>query len=370
MARPKTQQTEEGGKNKDTDQIDELLSSKEYKDKHLGSRSGADVEYPEKITTGSTIFDYVLQGGYRCGWSRFQGDEETGKSSQGLVWGKNWQKKFPDNGMVIYFNAEGRISKDILDRSGIDTDKKRFRIIDSNRGDFIFDLTEKLIMDNPNGLRYFYIYDSMDAMQREQDIGKSYSEPEKIGGQAALNSVGGKRLSLPLSAKGHHLYICSQMREKMAGGSMGAPARDASGGRAIKFYSSLIGEIQKPWTDTLIFEEPSDKKSKIIGRLVTIKLKKTPNETTGEIVQFPVKKAMVGGVWPAYEAYMVALAWGWLTKSGAWFEFANSFKEELTQEKIEFQAKMQGEKQVIGSFDSNLDLVNFILNKLKALITQ
>jgi hypothetical protein len=364
MAKVKNEKTEV--KEENLDQLDNLLKSKEYQDKHLGSRSGADIKWPEKITTGSLIFDQILEGGYRCGWSRFSSPEECGKTSQGLVWGKNWQKHFPENGMVIYFNAEGRITKDLLDRSGIDTSKNKFRIIDSNNGDFIFDLTEKLILDNPNGLRYFWIYDSSDAMKRSQDEGKGFSEPEKIGGQATLNSAAGRRLSLPISIKGHHLYMCSQIRAKMATGPAGGGSAP-SGGNAPKFYSSLTGEIAKPWSDTFLYENPSDKKSRIIGRMVTIKLKKTPNEKSDMPVEFPVKYGLIGGVWRNYESMMMAQMWDFYKAQGTWFTINEEFAQELSENKIEFETKVQGEKNLINLFDNNQKLSEYVIDKVSKL---
>lgn len=353
--------------NNNEDFIDSLLGASEFKDRFFGVRCGEDVDWPERISTGSVLFDLILEGGYRCGWSRFCGDEESGKTSMGLVWAKNWQEHFGEDAFVLYFNAEGRLTKDLIVRSGINTDKSKFRIIDSNKGDFVFSFIEKICLLE-DGKRYFFMVDSTDALIRQQDEGKGFDEPEKIGGGATLQSLAGKRLSLPISTYGHHLYMVSQLRDKMSTGPMGG-GKGASGGNAPKYYSSLTGQFQKPWSDTYLYADPSDKKSKIIGRLATIKLQKTPNETTGTIVQYPVKHGLVGGVWPAYEAYMIAMSWNLLLKAKAWYNFTELFFDEFKTQNPTVAAniplKMQGEKAVIEVFENNPVLVDFIFHFIR-----
>ena len=357
--------------NNEEDQIERLLKQKEFSGLHYGCRSGTEIETQDLITTSSYLFDYVLGGGYRSGsWARFYGDPETGKSSMGLCWARNWQEFWNEDGFALIFNAEGRITKDLIDRTGIHTEGNRFRIIDCNNADVIFTLIERLLNDNPKELKYFVMIDSTDACQRSIDITKNLGESEKIGGSAAIQSAAGKRLSLLFNRRKHFLYMSSQVRDKLNTQSPGVQGKDASGGNAPKFYNSLVGQIQKPWTDTLIYENPSDKKSKIIGRLVSIKLIKTPNEKTGEIVQFPCKHGLKGGIWKNYEAMMICQAWEFYKKENqTWWYVTEQFAEELKSKNIQFQDKFQGERQMRDYFDSNNDLTNYSFEKLKNIIS-
>lgn len=346
------------------DQIEALLASKEFKDHHYGSRSGTEITIPDVIPTGSLMFDEFLDGGFRSGlWIRFFSEPECGKSSIGLAFAKAWQDKYGKDAFVVIFNAEGRISYDLVSRSGVNTDKSVFRIIDSNVSDMIWSFMDKLIKNNPDGKKYFFLVDSTDACNRIQDEEKEVGDAEKIGGSATIISAAGKRLSLPFSRSGHVLFMTSQVRDKMNTRSPAMAGKDASGGNAPKFYSSLTGEIKKPWTDTYIFENPSDTKSKIIGRMVEIKFIKTFNEKTGMILSYPVKVGR--GFWPEYEAMLYAQSYGLITKSGAHFSFSENFISELESAGIECPHKYHGEKALREEFDSNALLCQLVLNKVR-----
>lgn len=352
------------------DQIDDILGEKEYQGLHYGSRSGNEIIQPDIISTGSFFFDYVIGGGFRsASWSRFWADPESGKTSQGLVWGRNWQNYWKANGKigkVIVYNAEGRVTSDLINRAGINTNRDEFRLIDSNNADFIYSFTERLILDNKLDIHYFFIIDSTDACVRSHDREKSIGEAEKIGGGATVVSAAGKRLSLLFSLNKHHLYLTSQVRDKLTPGGMGG--KSPSGGNAPKFYSSLTGKIEKHWSEHSILENPSDKKSKEIGRIVNVKLEKTYNESSGTIVQFPVKYGKIGGVWREYEALMICRAWDFIEQKGAHYSFAESFAQELSDKKVQFEPKFHGEKNMRIHFDGNPELVDFIFDKMKTIV--
>ena len=364
MARPKKENTEEASQS--VDQIDQILSDKQFKGLHYGSAAGTEIKARDIISTGSFFFDQALGGGFRgASWSRFYAEPESGKSAQGLRWGKNWQDHYGEQGFVVVFNAEGRITKELLDRSGISTHPSKFRMINTNNADFIYTITEKLIQENVNDYKYFFMVDSTDACQRSHDSEKTIGEAEKIGGGATIISAAGKRLSLLFTIHEHHLYMTSQVRDKLNTHGPAAGGKDASGGNAPKFYSSLTGQIQKHWSD-LSIRETGDPKSKEIGRFVSIKLMKTYNESTGQIVQFPVKYGHIGGIWSEYEAKMLAETWGFLTKKGAWFEFSEEFIEKLKASNITVEkVKFQGDPAVREVFESNPDLVKYIFDSSK-----
>lgn len=358
MAKPKKTEIEEP----QIDQIEAILAEKEFKGLHLGSRSGGEIERPDIISTGSFFFDQVLGGGFRAScWSRFYGPEESGKTSQGLSWGRQWQQHYKEDGVVVVFNAEGRVSADLIARSGIDTSKDKFRIIDTNKSDFIYTMIDRLVSQNEAKRRYYFIVDSTDACERTVDIGKNLGEAEKIGGTATILSAAGKRLSLIFSVTGHHLYMTSQTRDKVNTHGPGAGGKQASGGNAPKFYSSLTGQIVKHWSD-LSIRETSDPKSKEVGRMVNVKLEKTPNETTGTLVAFPVKYGHIGGVWREYEAFLMCKMGGNLADKGSGsFEFNEKYVEELKAAGIALEkTKFRGEATVRAFFEANPDLVNHI----------
>jgi KaiC/GvpD/RAD55 family RecA-like ATPase len=371
MAKSKKTDVVEGEENKEIDILDQILAQKEYKGLHLGSRSGSEIEKPDIISTGSFFFDQMIGGGFRSSsWSRFYAEPEHGKTAMGLAWAKQWQDFYGEDAFITIFNAEGRISKDLVDRAGVDTSKDRFRIIDTNNADFIYTVIERQVAESDSKKKIFFIVDSTDACQRSIDLGKSFSEADKIGGSATIQSAAGKRLSLIFSRKGHHLYLTSQVRDKVNTHGPGAGGKQASGGNAPKFYSSLTGQIKKHWTDLDILENPSDPKSKKIGRMVNISLEKTYNESTGNIVAFPVKFGHVGGVWKEYEAMMICQAWNYVEKSGAHYSFSEDFLAELKTAGIELEKiKFHGERALREFFDESKALVSYVHKKMRTLIS-
>lgn len=360
----------------DIDQIDSLLESKELKGKHLGSRSGDEIEDQDVISTGSFILDEFLGGGFRSSmWVRFYAPPESGKTSISLCWGKKWQDFYPEEGMVIYFNAEGRINRDLLERSEIDTSKAKFRIIDTNYSDAIWSIIEKLIYNNPTHKKYFFIVDSTDACVREQDSAgiKEIGDSEKIGGTATILSAAGKRLSLLFNRRGHFLFMCSQVRDKISKSPMAVQgAKDASGGNAPKFYSSLTVEIKPSWTKTNIYDstvEGEETTKTPIGKMAELKFHKTFHEKSGQTVMYPVKYGIKGGVWKAEEARMVAVSWGLIiVKASGRFNFNDDFYEEMKAVNIEMPQAYIGVKSLRDALENNPSAVDLIFNKVKSFI--
>ena len=364
--KPKTKPEKDEDENQEGDQIELILAEKAYKGLHYGCRGGEGIVKPDIIDTGSYLFNEVIGGGYRSGWSRWYSEPEQGKSSQGLLWGANWQKHWKEKGenpFVVIYNAEGRTTSDLITRSKIDTSIDSFRIIDTNSADMIYDVTERLIVNNPENRMYYFMLDSTDACQRSVDIGKTFAEPDKIAGSASVISAAGKRLSLLFSLHRHHLYMCSQIRDKMTTGPNGG-GKAPSGGWAAKFYSSLTGKIEKNWSDFTIYEDPADKKSKEIGRLAQIKLEKTYNETTGRVVLVPIRYGH--GIWKEYEAMMICQAWQFIKDLGKGrFELTEQFAQELTEAKVAFEPKFHGIKAMRNYFDATPELVEYVFNKMK-----
>ena len=45
---------------------------------------------------------------------------------------KNFQSNFGKNGMVVIVKSEGRLSKEMLKRTGVDQDPEKFFVLDCN----------------------------------------------------------------------------------------------------------------------------------------------------------------------------------------------------------------------------------------------
>ncbi len=360
------------------EQIKLLLKSKQYKGRHFGGGADKEIGRQDIISTGSFWLDYVLGGGYRGGsWARFSGEPESGKTSQGLTWAANWQKRYPKDGFVFIFNAEGRISRELLERVGVDLSPERFFMLRTNDAETVWGMQQDMIMNNPGKRRYYFLIDAIDACEREEDKEKHFNQAQRVMGGATIISLAGKRLSLLYSVEGHFLYVSNQLRATMAT-TPGAAKSSPSGGNAIKFYSSLIGLMKKPWTDTYIYKDPSVKKqeveidgvktSNVLGMFSEIRLDKTPNEKTGQTVSIPIKFGT--GIWKAYEAMQICVNWGKYTRasSASSYVIDPEFEIELKDNNIPFDPKPRTDKVIRDAFDTNPQLTDFVISKFRKMI--
>jgi RecA/RadA recombinase len=358
----KGEKSEEEVENTPFTQILDIIAA--HKHEHYGVLSGDELDAyrDEIISTGSARFDARLGGGFRPGMSLFFGDEEAGKTAQGLGWGKQWQKKYGEKGWVVYYDAEGRMTEYKLKQSGVDT--SRFIWVRGNTGEDIFDQIDKLVCNNKLGIKYFFIIDSLDAIITKEGKAKGFSDPQKVAGGAAMQSLAGKKLSNPIHGLGHHLYMVSQMRTQKIGGG-GPEAPKPSGGKAPRFYADIIGRIYKGYSETYIKKGDS-----IIGNVTKIKLTKSYNETSGEEIDIPIKHKLVGGIWREYEAYMMCQEWGWIDKKGAWFSFSEIFQKFLEDDKTGIdlsEVKLQGETNFVEFFEKSPNLVKYMEAKMLSL---
>jgi RecA/RadA recombinase len=354
--------------------IKSLLQDKRFKGDHYNNL--------EKInwicSTGSLQLDLFLDGGIRPGVLRLSGEPEGGKTSFALSVARIFQETI-ENGFVFYINAEGRLTDELIKRSGLSTDEDKWCCLDSNILETSLGMIRELIAENGKGedkdrYRYLFIVDSTDALIKKADFSKSFEDGQKVAGSAVIFSHMGKATSLPLTKNGHALMVLSQTRHKMAMGMGGASAGTTqSGGKALNFYSSVIAEIKPLWTNLYIWENPSgasiDAKGKRIGHQFVLKFTKTRNEKTGQIVEIPIKYGTKGegAIWTEHEVMNLCLQFEFLHKKNAgWFEFDAELIEEA--EEIEIKPKHQGLNNLIKYLEENEEITQFLVKKFRQLL--
>ena len=322
----------------------------------------------EKITTGSAQLDMHLDGGYNAGSiSLFYGDEESGKTAQGLTWGKHWQDRYGEKGWVIIFDAEGRLTRKKFNQSGVDIN--RFAAPKSNSSEDALQAIQDMVLNNPHEFKYFFIIDSINAFTTKDERGKTLSEAEARAGVARVTSMAFKKLSLPIHVLGHHLYLCSQVRATNMsgfGGSGGGP----SGGKATKFYGDLNAKIGQAWDGTT--PKYLKEGDAVIGRYARIDFKKSYNEVTGTQIDIPIKYNHVGGVWREAEILDMCLSWGLVLQKSSWMKP----QEELLREPAEKAGldpdlvckSIQGKTGFISHLEENPDIANFLCKYLETVM--
>jgi len=145
-------------------------------------------EVTYKVSSGSLQFDLQLNGGFGPGLHRFVGMNEGGKTSESLEVMKNFLLTL-DNAKGFYIKAEGRLSPEMRERSGV---KFVFNaeewvvgtcfVFESNIYETVVDIMRELVAKNEDKTKYCFLLDSVDGLITKGDLGKSFEDSNKVAG--------------------------------------------------------------------------------------------------------------------------------------------------------------------------------------------
>ena len=354
---------------KKTDQLDPLGQIERYLKEHKEEHYNFEAETDYVVSSGSLILDMHMGGGLRPSIIRASGVSEGGKTSCSLSFARNFQKEV-ENSMVVYVKAEGRLSSDMITRAGINTDPEKWFVFKSNIYETVCDFISHLIRDNPTEKRYFFVIDSMDALISKADVDRSYDKSNKVAGGAVTSSNFLKRMALPISTRGHICVLISQVRSKVSINmyeKTDPKLTNASGGNALLHFSDWILEFQPRYTKHQIKDSKAAKEDAAEGHWCEVIFRKTPNETTGAIVKYPIKYGRTGGksIWVEYEILNTLLKWGFVKRAGAWLNVTETLIEKLESKNLSIPEKIQGEEAFTNYLDDNPEVKDHLFDMLK-----
>ena len=342
-------------------------------------------DHDYKVSSGSLVVDYELGGGFGPGLHRFTGINEGGKTSEALEVMRNFLKTVP-NGRGFYIKAEGRLTKEMRTRSGVDfvfdtegwADGNCF-VFECNIYETVVEALRMLVGKSPEGTKYCFVLDSVDGLIAKGDMDKPFVDSKKVAGGAVIASDFMKRVSIALSKRGHMAIFVSQVRADIKLDPYSkAPVRQtsATGGNALLHFANFILEFEPCFKTDQILQKQNEKydpeKNKIIGRYAKITVKKSPNEKTNSVIQYPIVYGRTGGksIWVEKEILDMMFLWDLAVKKGAgWIEFDEDFLTMLSEEGIEFPSKIQGENQLSKFVEENEKAKEFLLNYFKKMLT-
>jgi RecA/RadA recombinase len=331
-----------------------------------------------KVSSGSLLFDYKLGGGLGTGLHRFVGINEGGKTSCAL----QFMKEFLENSTKrkgFYIKAEGRLSKEMIERSGVkfvfdadDWKEGTCFVFESNIYETVFDALRELVGKNDEKIQYFFLLDSVDGLIRKGDLDKTFEESQKVAGGAVIAADLMKRMSIALQKRGHICIFISQVRADIKLDPYSkAPVRQttATGGNALLHFANWIIEFEPRFKGDLILQDEKvnydEYKNPYIGHIVKVTIKKSPNEKTNSVIKYPIRYGRKNGTsnWIEKEIFDFLLMWDFAEQKGAWINFDQDFINILKDAGfVDFPEKIQGTGKFETLINENENLKKFLFN--------
>jgi recombination protein RecA len=199
----------------------------------LGDEGRAPVEV---IPTGSIGLDIALGiGGLPRGRVvEIFGPESSGKTTVALHAVASAQKL---GGIAAFIDAEHALDPDYAQRLGVDTDA--LLVSQPDTGEQALEIADMLIR---SGALDILVIDSVAALVPRAEIEGEMGDSH-VGLQARLMSQALRKLTGALSSSGTTAVFINQLREKI-GVMFGSP-ETTTGGRALKFYSSIRLDVRR-----------------------------------------------------------------------------------------------------------------------------
>jgi RecA/RadA recombinase len=366
----KDESTEAGSILTSQEQLKSFL--KQNKESHYNFEETIDY----RVSSGSLIFDYKLGGGLGTGLHRFVGMNEGGKTSCALQFMKNFLDTQKD-GKGFYIKAEGRLSKEMIERSGVkfvfsedEWVKGTCFVFESNIYETVFDALRLLVGKNDEKNRYFFLLDSVDGLIRKGDLDKTFEESQKVAGGAVIAADLMKRMSISLQKRGHICIFISQVRADIKLDPYSkAPIRQtsATGGNALLHFANWIIEFEPRFKGDLILQDEKanydEYKNPYIGHVVKITVKKSTNEKTNSVIKYPIRYGRKNGTsnWIEKEIFDFLLMWNFAEQKGAWINFEEDFLNILKDAGFtDFPEKIQGSAKFENLMNDNEALKKFL----------
>lgn len=290
-------------------------------------------ENMEVIHSGSLSLDIALGvGGYPKGRIiEIYGPESSGKTTFALHAIAEAQKQ---GGYAAFIDAEHALDPKYAKALGVDVDN--LILSQPDTGEQALEICEQLVRSNAIDI---VVIDSVAALVPKVEIDGDMGDSH-VGLQARLMSQAMRKLSGVISKTNTVAIFINQIREKV-GVMFGSP-ETTSGGRALKFYSTIRLDVRRI--------EGIKQGDQIIGNLTRIKVVK--NKVAAPFKTIEVDLIYGQGVSRYGEIIDLAVDRDIINKSGAWFSYEG--------EKIG-----QGRENVKKYLAENPNLCQEIENKIR-----
>ncbi|AAT75563.1 recombinase A [Mesoplasma florum L1] len=315
-----------------------LISALKTIEKNYGKEAlvvyneGDDIDH-DVISSGSFLIDQAIGiGGYPKGRVvEIFGPESSGKTTLALHAIAEAQKQ---GEIAAFIDAEHSLDLNYAKKIGVDINS--LLVSQPSYGEEALDILETLVKSNSISL---IVVDSVAALVPKTELEGEMSD-QSIGLQARMMSKALRKLNGVISKSKTTVIFINQLREKI--GIMFGNPETTTGGRALKFFSTLRIEVRKG--ESLI------ENGIVVANKVKVKVVKNK-------VAVPFKQTLITigydkGIERINEIIELATLYNILDKSGVWYSYEkekigqgkNAVKEWLNKNpdklsKIEFELK-------------------------------
>lgn len=284
------------------------------------------------ISTGSISFDAALGvGGFPRGRViEVFGPESSGKTTITLQVIAEAQR---NGGMAAFVDAEHALDPAYAKKLGVDVDNLLVSQPDS--GEQALEITEALVR---SGAIDVLVVDSVAALVPKAELDGEMGDSH-VGLQARLMSQALRKLTGTVAKSRTSLVFINQIREKI--GVMFGNPETTTGGRALKFYSSVRVDIRR-----IAAVKDGDS---VVGNRTKVKIVKNKVAAPFREAEFDILYGE--GISREGDVLDLAVANNIVEKSGAWYSYSG---ERIGQGRENTRTYLKENKDIFTKLDSEV----------------